>query len=191
MFPERPSADQMKALTLNISHASFKLTTLPIDPIYTPFSNDDTAQILAVAPEDISYLKEVGLLEATCLKHELMRLRCSYCSYWDMLCATAAMSLVAVGWSIGEAIDVAFGLVDEIAGIMEEVYEHECIDLRSLALLTYEMMQVLAPEKCAETGVYGPKNISLKVGVDLLSMHIRCLEVLASEPFLPTGSAMH
>lgn len=191
MLLERPLADQIEALTIIRTHASFNLTTPPIDPIYTPFSDSDAAQILTVALEDLPYLKQVGLLEATCLQHELTRLGYAYCSYWDMLCATAAMSLVAVGWSIGDATDVAFGLVDEIAGIIEQLEEHACIDEGGVASLAFEIMHVLMPEKCAEKNCYGPKLISLKVAVDLISMHMRCLDVLASAALLPTCSAKH
>lgn len=177
---------QIQALSIIRLHDSFRLTAPPFDAINTPFSNADVAQILGISLDDISYLKEASILETTCLRYELMRLGHAYCSYWDMLSATAAMSLASVGWAIGDATAVAFDLIDEIACIIEVLEEHASIDEDGLALMAKETMQdTLPPEMYANDSGLQAEFTSTKVAVDLILMHKRCMKVFLSTTLGP------
>lgn len=167
-------------LSVMRSSVSYKLTMPPFDPLYTPFSNEEVSKILLVRENSIPTLKNMGLLQATCFEHELMRVSNSYCCYWDMLTSTAAMSLYSVGFSLNDAITISFDLVDEIAGILEDTEDENFLDENSASEIVQEVIGAFESKYMPPESSYTLTSVSTKVAVDVLSMNVRCIDLLSS-----------
>lgn len=151
------------------------------DLCFSPFSCDDTAQILGVRTSDLPFLHEHNILERTCLPTESAFPIHPACSYWDMFNATICMSLLAAGISIPDAHEIAFELCDVIAENGEQETSVSVLDYIKLLTLVEWLLTVDGSGFDLRRSPHPVQAIAKKVVVDLLHMHQRCVGVRSSE----------
>lgn len=151
------------------------------DLCFSPFSDDDTAQILGVQTTDLPFLYEYNILERTCLPTESASVIGPACSYWDMFNATICMSLLAAGISISDAHEIAFKLCDIIGENSEEETNPSGLDFNKLFTLVEWLLSKDGSGLDLSQSPHPVQAIAKKVVVDLLHMHQRCVGVRSSE----------
>jgi hypothetical protein len=151
------------------------------DLCFFPFSDDDTAQILGVLISDLQFLHEHSILERTCLPSENASGTDPACSYWDMFNATVCMSLLAAGVSIPDAHEIAFLLFDVIADNGERDIKAGVLDYTKLLGIVGWLLADRDSGFDLRRSPYTVHAIAMKVVVDLLYMHQRCLRACSLE----------
>ena len=151
------------------------IRSLPFDMIKTPFPDCVVAEILSVSPDELYALKMNDILQPTCLQYELANVGQAYCSYWDMFSARIAMSLIQWGWPLNWAVEIAFDLADEVAGILESLDQLAMIDNYAMRSLAFDVIYDSSIDFPDRTSPHNLNQIAKEVSEDIFCMHQQCL----------------
>lgn len=169
------SAKEFSRASLVNSPDAQVIRPLPFDMIKTPFPDCAVAEILAISLTELGALKKNSILQPTCLQYELANVGQAYCSYWDMFSARIAMSLILWGWPSNLAVEIAFDLADEVAGILEGLDQFAVIDDHAMRNLALDVIQDSSIDFPKRASLHNLHQIVKVVSVDIFCMHQRCL----------------